>query len=83
MFLLVDIEDLIQAYPERKPAATPEHWDKVPQLQLLEIDPEARFPNSRRDRAHPHPVVVAGTLTDLAAGGDIPPAGRNIPETGQ
>jgi hypothetical protein len=83
MFLLVDIEDLLQAYPDRTPAATPERWGKGQHLQLLEANLGEPLERLSSDRAPRHPALVAATLTGLATGGDIPPAGRNIPETGQ
>ena len=83
MFLLVDIDDLIQAYPDRTPAAMPKRWDKGQHLQLLEANVGEPPERLSSDRAPRHPAVVAATLTGLATGGDIPPAGGNIPETGQ
>ena len=83
MFLLVDIEDLVRQYPEHSYAGTRAESDKTTQLQMLEVGTGEFADPFQRQPAKPHPALVAQTLSDLAAAGDIPHVGINIPETGQ
>ena len=83
MFVLADIEDLIQAYPEHTPDTTDEYSNKVTQLQLLEAVSAEQSRGYPPKLWAPHPALVAAALTNLAMVDGIPHSGRNIPETGQ
>jgi len=83
MFLLIDMEDL---QPELRALGfdTPtEYQNETPHIQLLEAIPSGGNPGRSQAQSRHHPVVVAQALTHLDLTGDVPPAGRNIPETGQ
>jgi hypothetical protein len=83
MFLLIDMEDL---QPELRALGfdTPsEYRSETPYIQLLEALPDAGYHGRSQVQSQHHPVVVAQALTYLERTGDVPPAGKNIPETGQ
>ena len=83
MFLLIDMEDLqpeLRALGLDTPA---EHGNETPYIQLLEALPDKGNADRSQVQSRHHPMVVAQALTHLVRTGDVPPAGRNIPETGQ
>ena len=83
MFLLIDMEDL---QPELRALGfdtSTEYRSETTYIQLLEALPDAGNPGRSQVQSRHHPVVVAQALTHLERTGDVPPAGKNIPETGQ
>jgi len=83
MFLLIDMEDF---EPElRSVALGTRKWapEETTQVQLLEPATQVGNPGRTGTPLWPHPEVIKQTLTLLEATGNVPSAGRNIPETGQ
>ena len=83
MFLLIDMEDLQPELRALGFAPSTGFSKETPQVQLLEVESEHGYRGRTGTLARHHPVVVAQALTQLETMADVPPAGRNIPETGQ
>ena len=83
MFLLIDMEDLQPELRALGFADATGYRKETPKVQLLEASAADGSTSHTGTTSRPNPMVVAQALTRLDEMGDVPPAGINIPETGQ
>jgi hypothetical protein len=83
MMLQIDIENPTSEQPSQGSDAAISNAKEALQLQLVEAESNRGSRGRTGPRLKPHPVVIAGALTEFEDGGDVPSAGKNIPEMGQ
>ena len=83
MMIQIDIENLTSERPSQGEDAPTSSAKEALQLQLVEAESNRGSRGRTGPRLKPHPVVIAGALTEFDDGGDVPGAGKNIPEMGQ